>query len=66
MAGILNNSRTGVSANSADKENDKRILNASTRQEIVSARITNISRTGVSANSADRENDERILNAGVG
>ena len=36
-AGILNNSRAGVSASFADKENNKRILNTSARQDIVSA-----------------------------
>ena len=37
LAGILNNSCAGVSASFADKENNKRILNASARQDIVSA-----------------------------
>ena len=46
MARIPNNSRAGVSTNFADRENDKRILNASARQKIVSA------------NSADTENDK--------
>ena len=46
MAGIPNNSHAGVSASSADRENNKRILNASVRLKIVSAV------------SADAENDK--------
>ena len=45
-AGIPNNSRAGVPASSANRDNDQRILNASTRQKIVSP------------NSADTENDK--------
>ena len=36
-AGIPNNSHKGVSASYANKENDKRVLNANAIQEVVSA-----------------------------